>query len=296
MPLRIALALAMTLLTWSASLAGPPSDDLNDLSGVLARAAAYVVGFEHEFAAIIWRENYLQEDRMPRTFGASGSRFTQVQRRRLESEMLFVWLENEATWLTVRDVLSVDDKPVPASERRLPSLLAAGSMTIAQLRSLSDENGRFNIGAIARNFNEPTLALLFLDDHYRARFRFSRAGTDTVDGASVWKVDFVEQTRPTVIRRGSRDVQSTGRLWIEPASGRVLRTLLVINEDLTGASGRITVSYRPDARLAMLVPVEMHEAYNYISSTTPHAPIECTATYSDFRRFETSGRLIIPKQ
>ena len=48
-----------------------------------------------------------------------------------------------------------------------------------------------------------------------------------------------------------------------------------------------------NAKLGLLVPVEMHERYGYADSK-PNEGTSCTAKYSDFRRFETSGGLIIP--
>ena len=73
--------------------------------------------------------------------------------------------DSDGAWLTVRDVISVDGKPVA---RRLPTLLASPNVWIRDLRALSQENGRYNIGAIYRNFNEPTLALSFLDSDTHA--------------------------------------------------------------------------------------------------------------------------------
>jgi hypothetical protein len=51
--------------------------------------------------------------------------------------------------------------------------------------------------------------------------------------------------------------------------------------------------YRPDQRLSMWVPSRMTESYDYTQRLSD--AIECEATYSNFRRFETGGRLVIPK-
>jgi hypothetical protein len=52
----------------------------------------------------------------------------------------------------------------------------------------------------------------------------------------------------------------------------------------------MTVQYRPHPNFEVLVPVEMREKY---ASTSEE--VTAKATYSDFRRFETSGRLVIPR-
>ena len=283
--MRIAAALVAALVTCAVQAA-------DGFPAILERTAAYVVKFEQEFASIIWHETYEQVDRLPRTEGASGGRFASVTRRHLESEMLFIMADSDGAWLTVRDVISVDGKPVT---RRLPTLLASPNVWIRDLRALSQENGRYNIGAIYRNFNEPTLALSFLDSRYRRRFRFTDGGPGEIDGSPVRRIRFAEVVTPTVIRNENRSVRASGTLIVEPATGRVLRTELTLLLDKAhgknGIRAELIVAYRPDARLGLLVPVEMHESYGF-ASAGPDQRIECTATYSDFRRFETSGRVI----
>jgi len=283
--MRIAAALVAALVTCAVQAA-------DGFPAILERTSAYVAKFEEEFASIIWHETYEQIDRLPRTFGASGGRFAGVTRRHLESEMLFIMAESDGAWLTVRDVISVDGKPVP---RRLPTLLASPNVWIRDLRALSQENGRYNIGAIYRNFNDPTLALSFLDSRYRRRFRFTDGGPGEIDGNPLRRIRFAEVVTPTVIRNENRNLRASGTLIVEPATGRVLRTELTLlldkSNDKNSVRAELTVAYRPDARLGLLVPVEMHESYGF-AGAGPDQRIECTATYADFRRFETSGRVI----
>jgi hypothetical protein len=263
----------------------------DDFAAIFGRAVAYVAEFRSQFASVIWHEMYEQIDRLPFQFGSSGTQFTRATSRRLESEMLFISADANATWLTVRDVISVDGKPVP---RHLPALLASKDVRIRDLRALSEENGKYNIGAIARNFNEPTLALLFLDPRYRSRFEFSDGGSELVDGQPARRIRFSETATPTVIQSQRRDVRASGALLVEPSTGRVLRTELILLQDQRNTRGIINVSYGMNARLGRLVPVEMREWYGYLKST-PDQGINCTATYTDFRRFETSGR-VVPEQ
>ena len=217
--MRVVAALAAALVTCAVHAA-------DEFPAILERTSAYVAKFEQEFASIIWHETYEQIDRLPRTFGASGGRFAGVARRHLESEMLFIRAESDATWLTVRDVISVDGEPVP---RRLPTLLASSNVWIRDLRALSQENGRYNIGAIYRNFNDPTLALSFLDSRYRRRFRFTDGGPSEIDGNPVKRIRFIEVVTPTVIRNENRNLRASGvTLIVEPATGRVLRTELTL--------------------------------------------------------------------
>jgi hypothetical protein len=75
----------------------------------------------------------------------------------------------------------------------------------------------------------------------------------------------------------------------------VLRTELTLLQDQRRTRGQIAVSYGIDAKLGRIVPLEMQEWYGYVGySARPEDGISCTARYSDFRRFETAGRVIIP--
>ena len=61
------------------------------------------------------------------------------------------------------------------------------------------------------------------------------------------------------------------------------------------ASASIEVDYQPDMKLDMWVPGRMHETYLEMRASTVTDSIGCEATYSNFRRFETSGRMVVPK-
>jgi len=258
---------------------------------LLARAADYVAAFERTFAAVTWRERYEQEDRQRRHFGASGATVMRVAgKRQMESQLLFVWLPREASWIAVRDVMTVDGQAQLDANRPLRQMSAGGSISVAELKTLAAENGRFNIGDIVRTFNEPTLALLFLDDRYRHRFEFERHGEQKHETGRVRLYRFVERARPTVIRSGTRDLPSQGLLGIEPETGRVLFTSLIL-ADLDNVQGNLAVRYGPHADFDVLVPIEMREVYTSVGGEE----VTAIATYSDFRRFEAHGRIIVPQ-
>jgi hypothetical protein len=89
-----------------------PVDRPDDL---LRRAARYVARFEQTFSSVIWRERYKQEERLRRRFGTSGTSFSTIAaRRQLDSELLFIWLPRDASWIAVRDVIAIDGRPRPA--------------------------------------------------------------------------------------------------------------------------------------------------------------------------------------
>ena len=255
----------------------------------LRLASAYVARFEGVFAAMRWHERYEQTVRFERIYGASGARtVTVADHRVLEADMMLLRLPADRTWLSVRDVVAVDGRPRAPVDRRLPALAAGPTLSIPRLRELARGNGQFNIGTIVRTFNEPTLALLFLDADHRARFAFARREETRLDGRRVATYDFEELARPTVVTAGARDLPARGHVRLDAATGQVLETFLELRDTTAGLLGRMTVVYGPSARFDVLVPESMQESYVAKTGET----VTAEAIYSNFRRFETAGRLV----
>ena len=256
---------------------------------LLARGADYVRKFEQDFSTVISLELYEQRAEQRRQGMPRASVPLSSLDRTLRSEMLFTRLPG-GSWLTVRNVRTVDGKPIADSEDRLErALTQSGSARL--LRALADEGARFNIGRIRRNVNDPTLALRFLSRDLQEGFKFSLAGREPIDGVDAWKLSYAERGSPSLVR-GSRneDLPATGAIWLS-VDGTVLRTSFGIADNHTRLDATNVVDYARDAKLEMWVPVRMSETYvQRIGSTEER--IVCTATYSDFRRFETSARVI----
>ncbi len=258
----------------------------NPLADLLRRAGEYVRQFEHDFASVITDETYDQDDTVyvrdtPRR-----------DHRRLRSEMLFMRLHGQGlSWLTARNVLEVDGLRVADSADRLERAIKGDRAGLLdRLRSVADEGARFNLGDIRRNFNDPILPLLFLDRQYQPRFKFRLGTEEDVDDVRAWKVSFKETGRPTLIRENiGRDLYTSGALWIRAADGIVVRTELSAASEVTGTSLAIRVDYKYDSKLAMWIPSRMVEHYRHPDAMEE---VDCTATYSNPRRFETSGRVI----
>jgi hypothetical protein len=255
------------------------------LTSLLQQAADYTRHYEKRFAVIIGDEQYEQRAGSGPYRGPRG-----LRTRKMASEMMFLWLAHEQSWLSVRNVVSVDGDPIKDSQKRLDRLLSADApIGVAHLRQLRNEGARYNIGTIRRNFNDPMFPLQFLESEAQHRFAFTLTGQETVDGIVTSKVTFDEQVTPTFVQDGKRDLSSHGIFWIA-GDGRVLRTRFDVSNPVRALTATVIVDYRPDARLDMLVPVTMHEFY--VASGMAPEQIECTAHYSNFRQFETGGRLI----
>jgi hypothetical protein len=153
------------------------------------------------------------------------------------------------------------------------------------------ESTRYNIGDITREVNLPTFALKVLRKSEISRFAFARAGTTKIEGIQTWDLRFKEQAGPTLVRGGKGELlYSNGTLWIEPETGRVLRTEFTVENPSAPSrvQARIVVAYSEEKNLKMLLPRVMDEHYEAELQT-----VNCKAFYSRFRPFEVDVRFEI---
>jgi hypothetical protein len=321
--LAVWLVAIMTLVIPPASVllaqGGQPTVD-----DVIARASRYVVEYAERMTFVIATEEYGQYMEIPNA--------VRPMRRMLVSEYALVRIGDD--WEGFRDVFNVDSRPVGERRDRLEKLfLESPGGAVRQARQIADESARYNMGNIKRNFNTPTMALLFLQEKNLGRFKFKKNGEDKVAGVAVWKVRFEEVKKPTIIRTAAgKDMPVDGTFWIDPTDGRVLKSHMQMksetklggpNSDVVGvainqgdpmssargtkrdpwdravhSSASVTVTYSPDEHLGLLVPAEMLETYegpwkSSLGSEEGTSKINCRATYSDFKRFETGNKVII---
>lgn len=275
----------------AASIAVPAGAQQPSLDEVLARAAAYVAGFHRQLSGVVAEEHYIQDVRAPTfrtTRGAAGGR----EHRELKSDLLLVRPVGANRWVQFRDVFEVNGRPVHDRNERLFKLfLAPTASTASQLTQIVAESSRFNVGNALRTVNVPMFALLVLDPTTQSRFRFKRdpytappVRSATAAGGEAWVIDYQEVAPQTIIRTTlGADMPSRGRFWIEPSTGRVLATeLIVVDVDIHAT---IVVGYDAQPPLELLVPVEMRERYNV---QRPQSTVVGTATYRKFRQFQVT--------
>ncbi len=82
---------------------------------------------------------------------------------------------------------------------------------------------------------------------------------------------------------------STGRRWMEAATGRLIKSELGVEQPTLG--GLVTTTYRFDERFGINVPFEMREDYHLENG----ARVTALATYDNFRRFGVSAEETINK-
>jgi formylglycine-generating enzyme required for sulfatase activity len=203
--------------------------------------------------------------------------------RELKSDFLLVKV-GPADWLPFRDVFEVDGQAIRDRQDRLAKIFLQPTATaLEQAKQIAVESARYNIGAMQRTINTPTLALVFLQLDTQARLRFTVGKRDAGVGANVWIVEYREESRPTLVR-GIRDsdIPASGRFWIDAETGRVPKTEL--NLETAGVRARVTTSFRRDERFQIDVPFEMNEQYSL-----DRGQVSGTATYGRFRRFDVNS-------
>jgi hypothetical protein len=265
------------------------------LEDVLGRAGVYVRALHAQVSGIVAEEAYLQRARDTRRRMIGGS---VEQRRTLRSDLLLVQPPDVERYIEFRDVFEVNGTPIRDRQERLTKLfLTPTENSVERIRAIVDESARHNLGDVLRNVNTPMLALHFLLPGAQNRFAFRRErsghpqlGNPTDypgrDAAAfqppreAWVIAYRETARPTLIKTDQdRDFPVSGRFWIDPATGAVVVSELVMqNSDLSVV---INVAHRPEASLGFRVPVQMRERYR---TTAQH--VDGVAEYGRFRQFQ----------
>jgi len=248
-----------------------------------ARATGYVEQFIARFSSVVAEERLVQETTtLPGKSGTGlNQRFEQAapQRREILSDFLFIRRAATEDWYVYRDAFEVNGRAVRDRGDRLLKLLSEPSLSNEQLAlKIARESSRYSLSPGLRTVDDPILVLVFLQPNYHPRFRFTRGARDRGVGADVWVVNYQEQARPTVVRaQGPADAPSGGRLWIDGATGRVLKT------ELRVGTSQVQTTFTWDESLGVAVPTEMHDSY-----VVGPTDFRTTATYSRFRRFGVS--------
>ena len=250
-----------------------------DLSAkaVAAVASSYVVEFEKQFAFLVADE--VSEQRV------EGRDALGPFKRTLTSELFMTYLPADGEWIAIRDVLAVDGAPVPRQQTVRDLLLKADERSVA--KQVLRANARFNLGRVARNFNEPTLPLLLLEPKRVARVRFDREAVTRTPDATLVTLTFREPDVLTLVAGPSGAIASRGELVIDAATGAVRRTLFTLR--MRDVRVRFETQYELNDRLKLWLPAVFQERYELTEQTREVTTV--TSRYSNYRRYETSGRI-----
>jgi hypothetical protein len=260
------------------------AQDERDLDVLLDRLAVYLDGYEAQLSTLLADEHYFQQERVGR----------RLSNRTTESEVLFLRLPGEAEWFGVRDVKTVDGKPVRGAGMTLTDLLKQpGADILTKAAAIVEASSRHNLGG-QRTINMPTVPLEALGARNHVRYVFKVGGTARVGGHPTRRLEFHEFDEPTLVRAiDGGSLWTRGTAWIDPSSGALWRAELVVGPDRPGSYRRmdletkVRVEFQRDATLDLLVPKELVETF-WIRGGIGSG----RGRYSNFRKFATSARVL----
>lgn len=253
------------------------------VESVLAAAGTYLATFRQAVSGVVLEEEYLQQ-----------SRAQVLITRELRSD-LSVMADPELGWIEFRDVFEVDRKPVRDRDDRVMKLFMDPLPdSLRQARRIVQEGARFNLTAFGAEFdrtiNLPMATLMYLRQENQSRSTFRRVADDNVAGQRTVKLRFTETATPRMIA-SSDGSPAEGAFWIEPVSGRVLRTELILRtrRGITTVDATIRVDYAENKPLQLWLPREMEEGYSIAASGGRQvASISGRALYSNARKFRVA--------
>ncbi len=250
-----------------------------DLSAkaIVAAASAYVVGFEKQFAFLVADE--ASEQRV------EGRDALGPFKRAMKSELFMTYLPADGEWIAIRDVLEIDGAPLPRQQTVRDLLFKADERSVA--RQVLSANARYNLGSVARNFNEPTLALLLLEPKRVGRVRFDREAVTRTPDTTLVRLSYREPDVLTLVASDSGAIASRGEFVVDAATGAVRRTLFTLR--MRDIRVRFETDYEFNDRLALWLPSLFRERYERTQATEETITVE--SRYSNYRRYETTGRI-----
>jgi hypothetical protein len=284
-PIRLAVVLA-ALLTGGGAVTRADTQTLTD---VMRRAHQYVVVYEdHELSTVIGREQYQQQ-------WLDAKAHIKAERT-LTSDYLLFQLPPSEDWFALRDVHDVDGTPVVDRAARLDDLFGRPRDVQRNLAmEIMKESARFNLApeVYIRTVNVPTFALRFLRPSSRSRMTFAKVGEEEVESTRSWIVEYREIKGPTYVSTPERrDLRAQGRFWIDPDTGAVTRSEMIVGGTRQmSARVTVTVTYRHEPALGFRVPIEMVERYEDLRHHKDDVVV-ARATYSEFRPF--NWRTLVP--
>jgi len=186
-----------------------------------------------------------------------------------------------------RAVFGVAGQPVRDRDERLARLFQlSGANAIGQGRRILDDGTRFNLNGdvgVRRTINMPFTALGFLTSRNQVRSRFQFERYEAAGGLRCVVIRFEEVATPRMLQ-SDNNAAAHGLVWIDPATGRILRTQL---DFATSARLTITATFRVEYAvppgLSLLLPVSLDERYDFAPGG---GVITGHAEYSKFRQFK----------
>jgi formate-dependent nitrite reductase membrane component NrfD len=280
----MAVGRSVVVLIAAACLTAAPGAQVKQLDlspkALAAKASKYVTEYTTTLRSVIAEETYIQE--------TYASREVRTGSRRMRGDMYLVFLPADREWMAIHDIIEVDGQPV--TDRQELRALIASSTETSVIAELARRHQRYNIGTIGRSFNEPTLPLLIVDDRRLESVKFSREPVQAAPTGLLVTLTFEERKgHPTIVHSTTgAPIYSTGEIVIDPESGRIHRTRIAFKYNSIQAE--LSTTYALEPKIGLWVPSVFTERYEGERNGLKEIVI-CSARYTNYQRFETSGRI-----
>jgi hypothetical protein len=244
--IRIAIAVtASAVVTPVLAQKGPAVDD------VLRAAGEYVTEYTSRASGVTLEEGFTMRD-------LAGGRVGHTMR--ISSDL--VLLNLKGTLIALRDPFAIDGKPLRERAPRIMSALAEPSQAAwSQAQAHAAEFIRYFQHETVLRVSEPALALRFVAPENQARSTFRLDGRKRFSGVETVGLRFQETKRAeadyVVATQGH--ALGSGRMWVDPATGRVHQTELWMQSPLEFV--RITVDYAREDALDLWLPASAVQTF-----------------------------------
>ncbi len=268
---------AGAVLAVIAALAAPAAAQKGPAVADVVRAGTeYLAAYAPTVSGVTLEEQYTLID-------VSSGRMSTPQR--LNSDVVLLNLSGRV--IALRDAYAIDNNPLRDRTPRITALLARPTAAgWEQAQAYAAESFRLMKAEIVATLNDPTLALFFLAPANQSRVTYKIDGHKRIAGVEAVGLSFQEpKNRGAEYIVGTRGkAAGSGRLWIDPATGRILQTELSMQSATETA--RVTVSYAPDSTLDLWLPSQMVDTYRVSEGSTGISSMGTGAGYNVRQEFE----------
>ncbi len=260
-----------------ALLVTSPAGQENTAREMAARLRDYLGAYEQQIGAVVAEED-MRQSMFVRPAPAH---------RQLVSDVAFLRLPGDLNWLAHRAVNTVDGKAVGAGRQQLLNLLKqSGVDAVAIARAMVDESASYNLGR-DRTVNVPTLPMDLLHARHARHFEVEWRGEGRRNRRPAVRLLFRESAPGALVRTRSGYARTEVDAWIDRESAALLEaTVDAFQPGDSAYVTRVRIVFAHDAAVDMLVPVRMEEWFR------PEG--RGRATYRNYRRFETTARILPP--
>ena len=213
--------------------------------------------------------------------------------RRITSDVVLLKINDGLMGL--RDVFALDSKAVRERQPRIiDALKDPATMNWPRAQGYTRENAQLFLSSAVLWFSDPVLALKFVAAANQPRLTYKLEGNKKINDVQTYGLGFKEKDDAGA--KHLLDVPgnplSSGRFWIDPATGAIHRTELWIESETDTA--RIQVDYAPDKALGALIPKEANSTFESREKGTGIGRLGAGGAQTR-QQFQTSAKYVNPR-